>query len=70
MLMFIGQVRLDDTNWSFPVHITKEDTITLVLRKHDSGRRFLRTEIRGYEEGSRFVAVFRLGPTDGPIRCL
>lgn len=62
------QVRLDDTNWSFPVQITKEDTITLVLRKHDSGRRFIRTEIRGYEEGSRFVAVFRLGPTDGPIR--
>ncbi|KAE8055526.1 hypothetical protein FH972_012359 [Carpinus fangiana] len=62
------QVRLDDTNWSFPVQIAKEDTICLVLRGHNGNRRFLRTEIRGYEEGSRFIVVFRLGPTNGPIR--
>lgn len=62
------QVRLDDTNWSFPVHIVKEDTLTLVMRKHDSTRRFLRTEIRGYEEGSRFIVVFRIGPANGPVR--
>lgn len=68
--MFMGQVRLDETNWSFPVQIEKEDTITLVLRKHDSTRTFVRTEIRGYEEGSRFTAVFRLGSMGGPIRCL
>ena len=46
----------------------KEDTIYLVLRKHDGARRILRTEIRGYEEGSRFIAVFRLGSASGPIR--
>ncbi|KAM7525353.1 hypothetical protein LguiA_015255 [Lonicera macranthoides] len=62
------QVRLEDTLWSFPVQITNEDTLTLVLRKHDGTRKFLRTEIRGYEEGSRFIVVFRLGSTNGPIR--
>ncbi|XP_050141691.1 uncharacterized protein LOC126617690 [Malus sylvestris] len=62
------QVRLEDTDWSFPVQIVKEDTIYLVLKKHDGTRRFLRTEIRGYEEGSRFIVVFRLGSNRGPIR--
>ncbi|CAK9173343.1 unnamed protein product [Ilex paraguariensis] len=62
------QVRLEDTEWSFPVQIMKEDTIFLVLRKHDGTWRFLKTEIRGYEEGSRFIVVFRLGSTNGPIR--
>ncbi|PQQ07890.1 uncharacterized protein Pyn_00513 [Prunus yedoensis var. nudiflora] len=62
------QVRLEDTDWSFPVQIVKEDTISLVLRKHPGTRTFLRTEIRGYEEGSRFIVVFRLGSTNGPIR--
>ncbi|XP_042953951.1 uncharacterized protein LOC122290372 isoform X2 [Carya illinoinensis] len=61
-------VRLEDTNWSFPIKVIKEDTISLVLRRHNGTRRFLRTEIRGYEEGSRFVVVFRLGSTNGPIR--
>ncbi|KAM5573225.1 hypothetical protein ABKV19_012985 [Rosa sericea] len=62
------QVRLGDTNWSFPIHIVKEDTISLVLRRHNGTRTFLRTEIRGYEEGSRFIIVFRLGSSNGPIR--
>ncbi|KAK4844286.1 hypothetical protein QYF36_018501 [Acer negundo] len=62
------QVRLEDTEWSFPVQIMKEDTFSLVLRRHDGSRRFLRTEVRGYEEGSRFIVVFRLGSTNGPIR--
>ncbi|GMH29787.1 hypothetical protein Nepgr_031630 [Nepenthes gracilis] len=62
------QVRLQDTEWSFPVMITKEDTIVLVLRNEKGDRKFLRTEIRGYEEGSRFIVVFRLGSTVGPIR--
>ncbi|KAK9984845.1 hypothetical protein SO802_034370 [Lithocarpus litseifolius] len=62
------QVRLEDTNWSFPVQIVKEDTIFLVLRGPNGDRRFLRTEIRGYEEGSRFIVVFRLGSANGPIR--
>ncbi|KAK9266873.1 hypothetical protein L1049_027132 [Liquidambar formosana] len=62
------QVRLEDTEWSFPVQIVKEDTIYLVLRKRNGPRRFLRTEIRGYEEGSRFIVVFRVGSANGPIR--
>ncbi|XP_022737877.1 uncharacterized protein LOC111290709 isoform X2 [Durio zibethinus] len=62
------QVRLEDTEWSFPVQIVKEDTISLVLRRHDGTRTFLKVEIRGYEEGSRFIVVFRLGSTKGPVR--
>nr|XP_027080056.1 uncharacterized protein LOC113703042 isoform X2 [Coffea arabica] len=62
------QVRLDDTNWSFPFQVAEEDTISLVMRKGDGTCRFLRTEIRGYEEGSRFIVVFRCGSLNGPIR--
>ncbi|KAJ6828337.1 uncharacterized protein M6B38_362940 [Iris pallida] len=62
------QVRMEDTAWCVPIEIIKEDTITIVLRKHPGVRRFLRTEIRGYEEGSRFLVVFRLGSEHGPIR--
>ncbi|XP_042024109.1 uncharacterized protein LOC121771392 [Salvia splendens] len=62
------QVRLHDTDWTFPIQIVKEDTITLVLMKHDGTRIFIRAEIRGYEEGSRFIIVFRLGSANGPIR--
>ncbi|GAB2263603.1 hypothetical protein Droror1_Dr00025737 [Drosera rotundifolia] len=62
------QVRLPDTRWSIPIVITKEDTISVVLRNDSGQRRFLRIEIRGYEEGSRFIVVFRLGSTIGPIR--
>ncbi|XWS49634.1 hypothetical protein CRYUN_Cryun12cG0020000 [Craigia yunnanensis] len=36
--------------------------------RHDATRTFLRVEIRGYEEGSRFIVVFRLGSTKGPVR--
>ncbi|PNY06054.1 pleckstrin homology domain-containing protein, partial [Trifolium pratense] len=61
-------VRLEGTNWSYPLQISREDTISLVLRMNDGTLIFLRTEIRGYEEGTRFVVVFRLGSTDGPIR--
>ncbi|KAI3453469.1 hypothetical protein Pfo_010132 [Paulownia fortunei] len=62
------QVRVHDTDWSFPIQIVKEDTVSLALKKQDGTRRFLRTEIRGYEEGSRFIVVFRLGSSNGPIR--
>lgn len=61
-------MRLEGTNWSYPIQILREDTISLVLRMNDGTLTFLRTEIRGYEEGTRFVVVFRLGSTDGPIR--
>ncbi|KAF3782527.1 Vacuolar sorting-associated protein 13C [Nymphaea thermarum] len=62
------RVRLDDTDWCFPLQIRKEDNITLVLRMDNGERRFVKTEIRGYEEGSRFLIVFRLASINGPIR--
>nr|XP_043638921.1 uncharacterized protein LOC122610015 [Erigeron canadensis] len=62
------QIRVEGTEWSFPVQIEKEDTIFLILKKEDGTREILRIEIRGYEEGSRFIVVFRRGPKDGPIR--
>lgn len=69
-LISISKVQLDDTNWSFPVQIVKEDTVPLVLRRNDGTRRLLKMEVRGFEEGSRFIVVFRLGSTRGPIRYL
>ncbi|XP_021768084.1 uncharacterized protein LOC110732449 isoform X1 [Chenopodium quinoa] len=54
------QVRLGNTKWSFPIEILKEDTLSLVLRKECGERIFVRMEIRGNEEGSRFIVVFRL----------
>lgn len=66
----VFQVRLEDTEWSYPVKITKEDTFFLVLRRSNGTRKILRTEVRGFEEGSRFIVVFRCGSTDGPIRYL
>uniref|UniRef100_A0A1J3IIE4 Putative vacuolar protein sorting-associated protein 13A n=1 Tax=Noccaea caerulescens TaxID=107243 RepID=A0A1J3IIE4_NOCCA len=62
------QVRLRETEWSFPVQVAREDTIVLVLRSQNGARRFLKAEIRGFEEGSRFIIVFRLGPSNGPMR--
>ncbi|CAH8391411.1 unnamed protein product [Eruca vesicaria subsp. sativa] len=62
------QVRLRETGWSFPVQVAREDTIVLVLRSQDGARKFLKAEIRGFEEGSRFIVVFRLGPSNGPMR--
>ncbi|KAK1438468.1 hypothetical protein QVD17_04277 [Tagetes erecta] len=62
------QIRVEGTEWSFPVQIEREDTIFVVLNKEDGSQNIIRTEIRGYEEGSRFIVVFRRGPKDGPIR--
>uniref|UniRef100_A0A0E0MAV7 PH domain-containing protein n=1 Tax=Oryza punctata TaxID=4537 RepID=A0A0E0MAV7_ORYPU len=61
-------VRLVDTDWCQPLDIVKEDTIVIAMRKQDGTQKFIKAEIRGYEEGSRFLIVFRLGPSDGPIR--
>lgn len=63
-------MHLEDTDWCFPVKIEKEDTITMVLRKHLGDRKFIRAEVRGYDEGSRFSILFRLEPEHGPIRYL
>ncbi|KAL6906369.1 hypothetical protein ACP4OV_003970 [Aristida adscensionis] len=62
------QVRLVDTDWCQPLEIVKEDTVVIAMRKQDGTQKFVKAEIRGYEEGSRFLIVFRLGPAYGPIR--
>jgi vacuolar protein sorting-associated protein 13A/C len=62
------KVRLADTDWCQPLEISREDTIVIAMRKHDNTQKFVKAEIRGYEEGSRFVIVFRLGPAYGLIR--
>lgn len=59
---------MEDTDWCQPLDIVKEDTIVIAMRKQDRTQKFVKAEIRGYEEGSRFLVVFRLEPTDGPIR--
>lgn len=61
------QVRLENTKWSYSFAI-KEDTINVVMRQEDGMRQYIRAEIRGYEEGSRFLIVFRLGSNNGPFR--
>lgn len=62
------KVRLADTDWCQPLEIVKEDTIVIAMRKQDGTMKFVKAEIRGYEEGSRFLIVFRVGPAYGPIR--
>ncbi|KAG0473021.1 hypothetical protein HPP92_014878 [Vanilla planifolia] len=62
------QVRLWNTNWCLPFEIANEDTLTISLKMHHGVRKYLRAEIRGYEEGSRFLVVFRMEPARGPIR--
>jgi vacuolar protein sorting-associated protein 13A/C len=57
-----------DTEWCQPLEIVKEDTIVIAMRKQGGTQKFVKAEIRGYEEGSRFLIVFRLGPAYGPIR--
>ena len=59
---------MEDTKWSFPLEILKEDTIPLMLRNIDGGQKMLRLEVRGYEEGSRYLIVFRPGFSRCPFR--
>ncbi|BBN04917.1 vacuolar protein sorting-associated protein 13A/C [Marchantia polymorpha subsp. ruderalis] len=62
------QIKLDGCQWSLPFSVDKETTMHIALRKEDGGRRSVRIEIRGYEEGSRFLVMFRLGSARGPYR--
>ncbi|KAG0474801.1 hypothetical protein HPP92_014487 [Vanilla planifolia] len=64
----VAFVRLWNTNWCLPFEIANEDTLTISLKMHHGARKYLRAEIRGYEEGSRFLVVFRMEPARGPIR--
>lgn len=64
----VPQIKLDGCQWSLPFSVDKETTMHIALRKEDGGRRSVRIEIRGYEEGSRFLVMFRLGSARGPYR--
>ncbi|KAI5072395.1 hypothetical protein GOP47_0012501 [Adiantum capillus-veneris] len=61
------QVRLGDTHWCVPFSIKQEGTFYISLRENSS-RRHVRMEVRGYEEGSRYLVVFRRGLSYGPYR--
>ncbi|XP_057872719.2 uncharacterized protein LOC131078906 isoform X2 [Cryptomeria japonica] len=62
------QVQLEDTEWSYPFSVKKEDIVTVVMRQNCGKRQFLRAKICGYDEGSRFLIVFRLGSINAPFR--
>ncbi|KAH7316123.1 hypothetical protein KP509_21G079300 [Ceratopteris richardii] len=61
------QLKLHDTQWSFPFSIKQQGTSYLAIRKN-STRRYIRVEVRGYEEGSRFLVIFRHGIGSAPYR--
>eukprot|EP00252_Welwitschia_mirabilis_P021529 TRINITY_DN5543_c0_g2_i1.p1 TRINITY_DN5543_c0_g2~~TRINITY_DN5543_c0_g2_i1.p1 ORF type:complete len:354 (-),score=50.22 TRINITY_DN5543_c0_g2_i1:77-1048(-) len=60
-------VRLDDTMWSHPLEF-KEDTIFISMQNVDGSKFYLCADVRGYQEGSRFLIIFRLGSENGPFR--
>lgn len=64
----ILQVRIDSTEWSFPFPIKQEETLHIAMREDSFKRHHIRMEVRGYEEGSRFLVVFRKGSIQGPYR--
>ncbi|CAM6084054.1 unnamed protein product [Calypogeia fissa] len=64
----ILQIKLEGYEWSYPFAVEKETRIVIPLRQNSGERRFIKVDIRGYEEGSRFSIMFRLGSTRGPYR--
>ncbi|MCO5611230.1 hypothetical protein L7F22_065481 [Adiantum nelumboides] len=63
------QVRLGDTKWCIPFSIKQEGTFHISLREESNpSRRHVRVEVRGFEEGSRYLVVFRRGLGYGPYR--
>ncbi|KAL2636221.1 hypothetical protein R1flu_007700 [Riccia fluitans] len=62
------QIKLDGCQWSYPFPTDKEATMHLALRKENGERQSVRVEIRGYEEGSRLLVMFRLGSVRGPYK--
>jgi len=64
------QIRLDGSEWSFPFPIDKEEIMDITVRHADGRRQSIRLDVRGYEDGSRFIAIFQLGSCRGPYRYL
>jgi vacuolar protein sorting-associated protein 13A/C len=62
------QIQLAGSQWSHPFAIQKEESLHLMIR-HDNGlRQSVQVDVRGYEDGSRFLVFFRLGSSRGPYR--
>lgn len=64
----VTQIKLEGYEWSYPFAVEKETSIVVPVHKANGERRFIKVDVRGYEEGSRFSIMFRLGSTRGPYR--
>ncbi|KAG0604101.1 hypothetical protein M758_10G145000 [Ceratodon purpureus] len=62
------QIRLEGSEWSLPFAIKKEGVMDIVVRHASGHRQYVRLDVRGYDDGSRFVAIFQLGSGRGPYR--
>ncbi|KAG0557949.1 hypothetical protein KC19_11G167800 [Ceratodon purpureus] len=62
------QIRLDGSEWSFPFAIDREETLDMTVRHFDGRRQSVRLDVHGYDNGSRYMAIFQLGSSRGPYR--
>lgn len=62
------QIQLDGSNWSFPFTIENEETMHIIVRHKNGARQAVRVNVRGHEDGSRYLAIFQLGSSRGPYR--
>lgn len=68
VILFHLQIRLEESEWSFPFPLEKEGIMDIIVRHGDGRRQSVRLDVRGYDDGSRFVAIFQLGSSRGPYR--
>lgn len=70
VVVWVVQIQLEGSQWSHPFAIQKEESLHLMIR-HDNGlRQSVQVDVRGYEDGSRFLVFFRLGSSRGPYRSI
>jgi vacuolar protein sorting-associated protein 13A/C len=65
------QVQLEGSLWSHPFAVQKEEKMYLAIHPsngHSSRRRSIRIDVRGYEDGSRFLVLLQCGSSRGPYR--
>lgn len=62
------QIQLDGSDWSFPFAIENEETMHIIVRHKNGARQAVRVNVRGHEDGSRYLAIFQLGSLSGPYR--
>lgn len=66
--LLLSQIQLEGSQWSLPFAIDREETIHVVMRCNNGTRIFVRVDVRGYEDGSRYLVNFQLGSSRGPYR--